>query len=291
MKKYLLSIYLILVLLPLAAYPAIQQIAISLPLKTTVASSTIKEYVETNFYFTEEVHCRILNIGVNDIYLVEAGSEKYVLRLSRTDKNLTLTHSEFLFELEWLEFLHFHRIPVSYPIHRLDNKLFGEIEAPEGLRFATLFSYAEGTPDMDAKRAFLLGEALAQLHIASDLFVTSCERDHLDITRLIDIPLRTIKDALGELWQKEVQQLENLAEKLRSEIMALDKKKGTYGIIAGDIHGDNQHFTQDNQVTMFDFEFCAYGYRIYDIATFRWGRGISKDLWHAFLEGYQTIRT
>ncbi len=42
---------------------------------------------------------------------------------------------------------------------------------------------------------------------------------------------------------------------------------------------------------MFDFEFCAYGYRIYDIATFRWSRGSdNQKLWDSFLAGYQSIR-
>jgi Ser/Thr protein kinase RdoA (MazF antagonist) len=42
---------------------------------------------------------------------------------------------------------------------------------------------------------------------------------------------------------------------------------------------------------MFDFEFCAYGYRAYDIATFRWSRGSDNtELWNAFLNGYQSVR-
>ena len=44
-------------------------------------------------------------------------------------------------------------------------------------------------------------------------------------------------------------------------------------------------------IAMFDFEFCAYGYRVYDIATFRWSRGSDNPkLWDASLNGYQSVR-
>jgi Ser/Thr protein kinase RdoA (MazF antagonist) len=261
------------------------------PKKNLVDPLAIKEYVKENFAFTESVTAQILNIGVNDIYLIEVGSEKYVLRLSRADKNLTLTDSSFLFELTWLEFLNDHQIPVSFPIRRIDKQLFGIIEAFEGPRYATLFSFAEGTTDINADQAFILGRSLAQLHIISDNFKTDLERDHLDIDQLIDEPLTQIKMTLDKSREKELKILNKLAEKLREQISYVDMTKETYGIIAGDIHGYNQHFTKENQLTMFDFEFCAYGYRVYDIATFRWSRGSdNEELWNAFLNGYQSVR-
>ena len=84
--------------------------------KTLIDPLVVKEYVKENFAFAESVNTEILNVGVNDIYFVEAGLEKYVLRLSRADKNLTLTDSSFLFELTWLEFLNDLQVPVSFPI-------------------------------------------------------------------------------------------------------------------------------------------------------------------------------
>lgn len=260
-------------------------------IKTLVDPLMIKEYVKENFTFTESIKTEILNVGVNDIYLVVVGSEKYVLRLSRADKNLTLTDSSFLFELTWLEFLNDHQVPVSFPIRRIDKQLFGLIEASEGPRYATLFSYAEGTTDIDEEQAFILGRSLAQLHIVSEDFKTDLGRNHLDIEQLIDQPLTQIKMTLDKSCEEELKILNKLTDKLRQQISYVDRAKETYGIIAGDIHGDNQHFTKDNQLTMFDFEFCAYGYRVYDIATFRWGRGADNtDLWNSFLKGYQSVR-
>lgn len=256
-----------------------------------VDSSTISKIVEKYYDFEGPVKANILSIGINDIYLVEAENKKYVLRLSRGDKYLTMTAAEFQFELEWLEFLNQHEIPVSYPIRRLDNQLYGLIQAPEGPRFFTLFSYAEGTTDMNVEQAFILGKTLAQLHMTSDKFKTTLNRNHLSIDNLIADPIKRMKDFFGDTDQKTCAYLDELAKNLTQQISELDLDSLNYGIIGGDVHGHNQHFTKDNHITMFDFEFCAYGYRVYDIATFRWSRGASEiELWHSFLDGYQSIR-
>ncbi len=261
-------------------------------LKSLVDPLAITQIVQTNYPFNEPVHCTILSIGINDMYLIEVGGEKYVFRLSRVEKCLTMTEEEFQFELEWLEFLNQHQVPVAYPIHRLDHQLCGLIQTPEGPRYTVLFSYAKGTTDLNVEQAFILGKALAQLHLVSDDFETELDRVHLDLNQLIDSPLQQIKDFFGDSYEKKYAFLDELANELRKQIEALDVRQFSYGIIAGDLHGGNQHFTEKNRVTMFDFEFCAYGYRIYDIATFRWSRGADKEeLWHAFLDGYQSIRS
>ncbi|MBA3238671.1 MAG: phosphotransferase [Parachlamydiaceae bacterium] len=265
--------------------------SITSPKKTLVDPLVIKEYVEHNFAITESVTTEVLNIGVNDIYLVEVGSQKYVLRLSRADKNLTLTDSSFLFELAWLEFLNDHEVPVSFPIRRTDKQLFGIINASEGSRYATLFSFAEGTTDLNEEQAFILGKSLAQLHVVSDDFKIEIERGKLDIDELITQSVNQIQHFLNFASPADLLILDEFAEKLREEISKVDRLNGSYGIIAGDIHGYNQHFTKNNQLTMFDFEFCSYGYRAYDIATFRWSRGSNNtELWNTFLDGYQSIR-
>lgn len=259
-------------------------------IKSLVDPETINEVVNLNYDFSAPVKTSVLSIGVNDIYLVETQSNKYVLRLSRVEKYLTMSDDEFLFELEWLDFLKNHNVPVSYPIRRLDNRFCGIIQAPEGPRYATLFSYAEGTTEMNIEQAFILGKSLAKIHIVSDSFKTTLNRAHLNLYHLIECPIRQIKDFLPETCQKQYDFLDELADELTQQISTIQLKEGCYGIIAGDVHGYNQHFTDDNQITMFDFEFCAYGYRMYDLATFKWGRCSNNiELWEAFLNGYQSI--
>jgi len=64
------------------------------------------------------------------------------------------------------------------------------------------------------------------------------------------------------------------------------------GFCHGDLHGFNAHLDGD-VITHYDFEECGFGYRIYDLATFRWSfyfNDSGVDQWTAFLDGYQTIR-
>jgi len=258
-------------------------------LKTVIEPEIVADYINENHALDGIVFCSVLNVGINDIYLVEAKAEKFALRLSRAEHDMAA--DEFCFELEWLEFLHQHGVPVSYPIRRSDNLLLGSIKSPEGPRYATLFSYAEGTTDMNEEQAYILGRALAKLHLVSDTFVTTLNRVTLDRQNLIDGPIQTIKESFDASMDEEVNYLNFLSKELKDRLESIEKTEGVFGIVAGDVHGYNQHFTENNQLTMFDFEFCAYGYRIYDLATFRWSRGSDNlELWHAFLDGYQSIR-
>lgn len=259
--------------------------------KSLVDSSTIGEVVETFYFIPSPVRASILSVGVNDIYLIQSDHEKYVLRLSRTQKCFEMTTEEFLFELEWLEFLHHQNVAVSYPIRRTDGALYSVIHAPEGPRYATLFSFAEGSDQLSAEQAYLLGQGLAQLHLASDAFTTTLPRMHLDAKELISDSIERIRHFLENTFEEECRALEETGRDIVKQITTLDLSGDSYGVISGDFHGYNQHFTDLNQLTMFDFEFCAYGYRIYDLATFRWSRGADDPvIWHAFLQGYQTVR-
>ena len=52
----------------------------------------------------------------------------------------------------------------------------------------------------------------------------------------------------------------------------------------------NVHFTEDNQITLFDFDQCGYGWRVFDIAKFlqvSLSAGIKREIRDAFLAGYQ----
>lgn len=287
-KTALLYLFLASLFSPLAGREATLHISV---MKSLIDPATVREWVERNYNLNEPVHVSLLSAGVNDIYLVVAENKKYIFRLSRADKSLNMTEEAFIFELEWLDFLHQQQVSVAYPLKQIDGHFCSSIKAPEGLRYATLFSYAEGKTDMDEKKAFILGEELARLHMVSDTFTTSLPRFHLDLDHLVLQPVQQIKNFLGKRGEEKYALLDALSQKLTQQITAMEKREGSYGIIAGDMHGENQHFDANNQITMFDFEFCAYCYRVYDLATFKWGKGAeSTELWNSFLQGYQSVR-
>lgn len=209
-------------------------------------------------------------------------------------------HGAFLreeneFEVEALNYLHQRGVPVAYPIKRKSGGYLTEIKAPEGLRFALLTTLAEGSvPDYDSLDACkLVGQSVAQMHVASNGFTTSLKRSRLDLQGLLANSMNVIRkhlahrpDALGTI--------EKIASDVCTAVRAVPEKSLDAGLCHGDLHGGNLHAHND-VVTHFDFEECAFGYRLYDVATFKWGSCIGPDSqrakrWPAFMEGYNSIR-
>ena len=97
---------------------------------------------------------------------------------------------------------------------------------------------------------------------------------------------------LNKAWEDELK-IRELIDKLRQQISYVDRTQETYGIIAGDVHGYNQHFTKDNQLTMFDFEFLVLmDTESMILLLFYWELKVlsNEELWNAFLNGYQSVR-
>ena len=59
-----------------------------------------------------------------------------------------------------------------------------------------------------------------------------------------------------------------------------------FGIIHADMHLGNVHF-RGEELTIFDFDHCAYGWRAYDLAI---SSGLPKDQKVAMIEGYESRR-
>ena len=83
------------------------------------------------------------------------------------------------------------------------------------------------------------------------------------------------------------------SKKVKATVNNLPQELLDYGVCHGDLHGGNLHI-HNKKVIHFDFEECAFGYRLYDLATFKWGvcRGEqASERWNAFIKGYQSIRS
>ena len=89
-----------------------------------------------------------------------------------------------------------------------------------------------------------------------------------------------------------INKIERIAQAVKATVKAVPDELLDYGICHGDLHGGNLHIHEDS-VTLFDFEECAFGYRAYDLGTFKWNLGSnkhSKEKWSAFIDGYSSIR-
>jgi Ser/Thr protein kinase RdoA (MazF antagonist) len=264
--------------------------------RSVIAADGFLPLLEAHYDLPSPIACRLRFVGDNDTYLVRAGETRYALRAYRFGRSWIKGESDYRFELNWLAFLHARGLPVSYPIRRRDGELLGKIAAPEGTRCWALFSFAEGCVayPLSREQSHLVGQKAAEIHLASDDFVTEHRRFRTDLEFLLDQPVAWITGFLGDCRTEDVAFVTRLAEQLKERILALGITGDGCGIIGGDFNGGNHHFTGANELTFFDFDLCGYGWRAYDLAVFFRNarlRGDPPELGEAFLEGYQSVRT
>ena len=90
--------------------------------------------ISENYELPRPITCNLHAVGDNDTYLVQAGTERYALRVYYPNRFWLSGIDEYRFELDWLGYCHIQGLPVSYAIPRRDGELLGELTAPEGIR-------------------------------------------------------------------------------------------------------------------------------------------------------------
>jgi Ser/Thr protein kinase RdoA (MazF antagonist) len=267
----------------------------SLIYRSILSADELVPLIQANYPLELPLQCVLLQSGVNDIYLVTAQTQKYILRVSHIRRYGFFDESAYRFELDLLSYLQVRGLPVSYPLVRRDNDRLGAIATPEGRRFYSLFSFAEGgiPSSLNVEYAYSLGEALAKIHLAMDEFPTSQHRFHLDEEFLINEPLRRLR-TIPQIPIENISFLQELSETLQGSLQNLSRQGEEYGIIHGDFWWENVHFL-DKRATFFDFDFCGYGWRAYDIGSLRGtamatGIDLSEEVVDTFVRGYQSVR-
>ncbi|WIM38274.1 phosphotransferase [Paenibacillus sp. PK4536] len=254
-------------------------------------------HIKDNYKFQEPIHLKYFLKGMNDTYIVESGSGKYIFRVYRADRR---SRSDIAFELDVLNYLNENDVNVSIPIAQKDRTFINDFLITEGVKHGVMFSYAEGNekPIHTVEDSYLFGESVAQIHKVTEHFRSEHVRSNLDLEYLIEKPLNIIKLHMEhrlEDYHFIYKLILGLKEQLASKIeQGLD-----WGICHGDLHGNtNVAFTDNGKLTHYDFDICGYGWRSYDIAEFRLAReihsGHNKDeverLWEAFLNGYRNVK-
>jgi Ser/Thr protein kinase RdoA (MazF antagonist) len=239
------------------------------------------------------ISCIFLAQGVNDTYLVQAGTEKYILRVYAAGRR---SLSNILYELDVLLHLARNGVPVSTPIAQRDGNYITVLQAPEGLRQVVLFTYAQGKAldRHDATDSYHHGKAVATIHNATTSFTSKHERVALDLSYLLDQSMRNIESLLA-YTSADWSYLQSFAERLHSQIEHFAEQGLDWGVCHGDCHTLNDHISSDSVITFFDFDFCGMSWRAYDLAIARWSEGFYKmdpddGLWQAFLKGYKEQR-
>lgn len=270
--------------------------ACTLPVVCSIlCAEALGRHIQLRYGLASLLSCKLWIRGLSDVYLVETRDGNYVLRVSHAQWR---SRNEVQFELAFLDHLYRRGVSVASPLHTVDGALAVELAAPEGHRQAALFPFAPGEIplcDLSLLQAGLLGQTLAQVHVASKDFSEPCHRPALTLENL----LHDSVDRLLPFFANQIQEqeyLQGLRSQLQANLGSWTQEGPHWTVCWGDPHSGNAHFTQDvngsHGITLFDFDQCGYGWRVFDIAKFlqtSLRTGMSYAVRQAFLQGYESM--
>lgn len=241
----------------------------------------------------KQIECRFFRMGMNDVYLVSTENHAYYLRVSQAN---VYKRNDYEEEARIIDTLYQNDLGVAYPIKCKDHSFVWSIRAPEGERYAILFSEAKNQPSKDeVKYIYNLGAMIARMHKVADKNDFQISRPPIDLIQLIDTPLKSIKRHFYNR-EDDYQYLSDSMDKLSRYISdCLSTTKPLYGFCHGDIQLSNVHINGEQPV-IFDFDCMGYGWRSHDLAVLLFNNSLGNDKyresdqWRSFLDGYNSIR-
>jgi Ser/Thr protein kinase RdoA (MazF antagonist) len=260
--------------------------------QSTLSAQHLGEFLDRNYKFDSKVNCKLFRTGINHLYMVGVGKDKFVLRVYTLNWRTKLEIEE---ELRLLNHLHENKVSVSYPIPDRNGTQILEVEAPEGRRYCVLFSFAEGNkiPQFNEEVSFDIGMTMGKMHKVAENF--KLDRITYSPDVLLVNSTKAIRSFFGDN-NEEVTFLENTAQQLLQEYDKVQLDDIRKGVIHLDIWFDNVHVGKHDNITLFDFDFCGNGWLCYDIAYFLlqlFNTQQDEKLYErkaaSFLKGYETV--
>jgi len=257
---------------------------------STISSKELMSKVIPDYCIESPIECLFWERGVNDTYQIRCADVRYSLRIYR---HAVHSRDEVDFEVDALNYLHRNGFPVAFPIERKSGGYITDIVAPEGKRYVLVTAFAEGgEPEYDSLDDFrLTGESLAHLHQVSDGFKTAHTKKEITLEIFTEDRFSSIKPHIAHR-PDDLEVLTKYIDRARSEVHRVGEDGMDFGFCHGDVHGGNAHLHK-GVLTHFDFEECAFGYRVFDLATFRWSFILGEkgpERWDAFVQGYESVR-
>ncbi|MES2591773.1 MAG: phosphotransferase [Bacteroidota bacterium] len=267
---------------------------------SSLSASALLELCVSTYKLNSHSSITFLKRGFNDTYLIEEVQNakddkinekkinKFILRVY---KHNWRSIESIKAELGLLEYLKENNVSVSFPIADHQNSYIQTIQAPEGIRYAVLFSYAEGERirKLSAEQSYLLGVECGKIHALTHKKSFGEAAHNYNIEEQFEITLPVLKPLLKD-YPEQFEYLVQLKEDFKNVFNSVDENELRSGICHGDLHAENFHITLDNQFTFFDFDFFGTGYLAYDIGVFMWydHKNKTPEIMNAFYKGYET---
>jgi len=223
----------------------------------------IAGFVKRNYQLEGDTVARILKTGISDTYLVTAGCGRYIFRVYSLNWR---TEKEIAAEIELVNRLKENDLPVSYALPDKASNYIQHLQAPEGWRFGVLFSFAKGGKmlniPVDLHRK--LGTIMGRMHkVTHEL---QLERTRYTPQVLLEEPFERLLEFLPA-GTEEMIYMASLKKYLLAVLNKSDKNQLRKGMVHLDIWFDNISI-DDDDITVFDFDFCGNGWLVLDIAYY-----------------------
>jgi len=256
---------------------------------STLSERELGDFVIEQYQLDQNFTCSLFRTGMNHTYFLSNQETTYVLRVYcfnwRTKKEITE-------ELKLLTLLQENNLSISYPLTDKNNKIIQEIKAPEGIRYAVLFSFAKGDKIrfLTEDTCFSIGSLMSKIH--NTTLNNSIDRITYNQQTLTQLPYNRLKNYFSEALP-EMEFISNFQKTFQDSDFTDTPK----GIVHLDIWYDNMAITEEKEITIFDFDFCGNGSLILDVAYFcKQLFFIEADKeqyelkYRSFIEGYQENR-
>lgn len=251
-------------------------------------------FVQEHYALSSNTQCQLIKAGINDTYLVTDKAYKFVFRVYSLNWR---SKTEIDEEIRLLNQLKDHSIPVSYPLPDKEGHYIQKLRAPEGDRFAVLFTFAAGEKQhiIAAETHFKIGQVIARLHQITH----NQKLNRIDYTPEVILvnPLENISSFLAN-DSEEMNFMRSAQKYLLKEFELADMSQIRQGIVHLDIWFDNLNITPDQQVTIFDFDFCGNAWLCFDIAYYilqlhnieKYDVNDYQPKVDSFIKGYESIQ-
>lgn len=231
---------------------------------STLSQTELGKFISEKYQLKEHFDCKLFRTGVNHTYFMLGTRTKYVVRVYCYNWR---TKVEIQQELELLNLLKNNDLSVSFPIPDKKGDLIQEINAPEGLRYVVLFTFAEGEKMrfMTNETCFAIGSIMAKIHN-----ITASKKIER-INYNSDVLMNKAYDQLNLFFSNdlsEMKYIKQITSKISKNFEESNLSENQKGIVHLDIWYDNLSVNKENEITIFDFDNCGNGLLILDVGYF-----------------------
>ncbi len=243
----------------------------------TILQEAMRRYGIT----TGQIRC--LDAFESFIYEFERDSHAYILRIAHSFRR---SESLILGEVDWINYLAEGGVSVAKAIPSQSGKFVELIEDQrDGAFLVTAFVKARGQAPWDLWTPKLYksyGEMIGRIHTLSKSYQP----------KQIAWKRPDWNSDLFEFVERYLPKSKSIAKNKYTDICrhvnTLTKDRESYGLTHQDAHGNNLFVDEMGQITLFDFDECAYNWFINDIAVVLFYIVQNAEDWRVFTEEFMS---